>query len=466
MASGPASKVKEPNDWKTVEPNDWQDVTTEESEHTRQLSPSRPLSSSITPQKTSSAIERLLSPSDMTGNDLNTFRGYARTWGEFLKGAGAGIKNFVMTPLPGTSENPVTWNPVKQVKKDVEGMKALLDEAKKDPNYAAGELAGPMLLTHTLTRLFTPAGMAAKLTRGSGGMAEDIEPTMGDLRAVTKDLNPSTLKPFGKPKTVGEFVDHVAAAESKLNREYANALGPHANQPGPITPDGTFPVADAILKLKEKLGNTTAQDKAARAYIDHVASEFEKPLTLDELNRQRIAANGRLYSFENKSDVAQYAAAGSNAGTAVDRAIANTVRDVVYPEMDRLTGKPKGYFRNLQNRVGNLFRLQSDAKEYAGKVHQQSMEQRGRTPMERVHKGAAVSAHGGVHGYLSNLPEMFKPSDPEGRANAAIRSAYGVRQSVQPPPEALSQPVTALITALRKDALKRKLAESALQKQQ
>ena len=436
MATGPAPKSVEPNDWQTVEPNDWQTVPAASVSDAAVRSPAL---------KQPSALDRLLAPSDMRGNDPNTLGGYAKTWVEALKGAGAGIKGLITTPVPGTKDNPINWNPLTQAKKDIGGLKDLYEQFKVNPNYAAGELAGPALLTHTVSRLLSPAGMAAKLTRGTGGMAEDIEPTINELRAATKEVNPKTGKPFGKPATVGDFVDQVSVAEDKLNREYANALGPHASDPGPITPDGKFPVAEAILKLKDKIGDTTPQDKAARSYIDSMASNFQKPLTLDELNRQRIAANGRLYSFENKSDVAQYATAGANSGTAVDRAIANAVRDTVYPEMDKITGKPKGYFRDLQNRVGNLFRLQSDAKEFARGVHQKTMEARGSTPIERIHPGGAVSSRGGIHGYFSNIPAALKSPNPEAGANAAVRSAYGLRQRFQPPPEVMSVPLSALI---------------------
>lgn len=395
-----------------------------------------------------SGIDRMLAPSDMTGNDPNTLKGYLKTWGETLKGAGAGIKSLITTPLPGTDANPINWNPVTQFKKDAAGLGNWYQQFKENPNYAAGEMAGPALLTHTVAKLLTPAGMVAKLTRGTGGMAEDIEPTINDLRSITKDPDPVTGKPFGNPNTVGDFIKQAGAAEDKLNKEYANTLGPHANDPGPITPNGTFPVSDAILKLKDKLGNTTSQDVAARAYIDKVASEFQNPLTLDELNRQRIAANNRLFSFEKKSDVAQYSAAGSNAGTAVDRAIANTVRDVVYPRMDQLAGKPDGYFRDLQNRVGNLFRLQSDAQDFAKSVHQKTMLARGSTPMERVKPGVAGSG-GGVHGYISNIPAMFRAPNPEGAANSAVESAYGIGQRFSPPPPELSLPVASLMAMIR-----------------
>ena len=419
-------------------------LVTEESEHARQLKPA------ISHPALPSALDRLLAPSDMTGNDPNTVKGYLRTWGESLKGAGSGIRKFVIAPAPGMEGNPVIWDPAEQFSRDWKGLKDWYAEAKKNPNYAVGEMVGPALLTHTVSRLLTPAGMASKLTRGTGAMAEDIEPTVDDLRAVTHEVNPKTGTKFGKPDTIGDFAEQSGFAEDTLNKEYANALGPHANDPGPITPDGKFPVAEAIYKLKLKIGTTTPQDKAARAYIDSMASNFEKPLSLDELNRQRIAANGRLYSFENKSDVAQYATAGANSGTAVDRAIANTVRDVVYPEMDRLTGKPSGYFRDLQQRVGNLFRMQSDVKEFAKRLHQETMIGRGSTPLERLHPGAAVSAHGGVHGYVANIPRAIKAPNPEAGANAAIRSAYGWRQRIQPPPEIMSLPLSSLLGVMKR----------------
>lgn len=408
---------------------------TEESEHARQLSPGM-----APPER---PIDRLLAPSDMTGVDPNTLRGYVRTWAETLKGAGRGIADFIASPLPGTKENPIIWNPVTQEKKDLEGLKSAYGEFKVDPNYAAGELAGPALLTHVVSNLITPAGMAAKLTRATGvSDASTIEETVGDLRAAAKTT--------GKPSTLGGFLDGVSHAETNLNSEYSNALGKYAVVRGNLPDvDGKFPLAEAIRKLKEKMPSTTTADRAARDHIDSIASEFEKPIPLGELDLKRMQANGRLFSYEKMNDVAQYSAESRNADIAVDKTVADWVRDNVYPEMDRLTGKPKGYFRNLKQRVGNLMNIESEAKVNAAKLHTAAMREKGMTRWERSKPGATLSERGTVRAYFPNIPAWFKAADPEAAADQAVRSAYGLHQMFTPPPEMLSVPVSSLITAIR-----------------
>jgi hypothetical protein len=410
-------------------------IATEESEHARQLSPgmappSRPL-------------DRLLAPSDMTGNDPNTLRGYLKTWAEFGKGAGRGIADLVASPPPGTKENPVIWNPITQLKKDWQGLKNLHEEYKTNPNYVAGELAGPALLTHAVSQLLTPVGMASKLTRATGvSDASMIEEAVGDLR--------SAAKVSGKPNTLGGFLDNVSLAEKNLNTEYANTLGKYAVVRGNL-PDsnGKFPLSDAIRKLKDRMPKTTTADRAARSHIDAVASEFEKPIPLGELDLKRMQANGRLFSYEKMNDTAQYSAESRNADIAVDKTVADWVRDNVYPEMDHLTGKPQGYFRNLKQRVGNLMNIESETKGNASKLHTSSMRERGMTRWERSKPGATMSEKGSIRAYFPNIPAWFKASDPEAAANNAVRSAYGLHQMFTPPPEMMSVPVANFLAAIR-----------------
>ena len=411
-------------------------LTTEESEHARQLKPAT--INTIAP-----ALDRLLAPSDMTGNDPNTLKGYGKTWGEFLKGAGQGIRNFVATPFPGMDENPVIWNPVEQFKKDWQGVKDAWDEGKKNPNYVAGEITGPILLTHAISSVLEPAGMVAKLTRGTNVTdARMIENTIGDLRMAAKET--------GKPRTVGEFVDSVSYAENKLNNEFADSLGQYAHYKI-NTPDvdGNFPLSQAIKALKEKYPPGTEINNAARRMIDARASEYQRPISLADLNRERINADARRYGLYQQSDVRSYATSTAGPENAVDNTIADWVRNNAYPEMDKLTGKPDGYFRNLQQRVGNLMRIQSETKDNAVKLHTEALKSRGSTRWERARPGTSISQSGAIHTYIPNIPEWLRPSNPEAGANAAIKSAYGIHQKFQMPPETLSLPVSALLGTIR-----------------
>jgi hypothetical protein len=436
------------NDWQTVQPNDWQPVT-EESEHARQLSPG------VAPP--ARPLNRLLAPKNETANpeafDPNTLRGYAARSVEALKGIGGGIVNLIASPPPGTQDNPIIWNPITQAKKDWQGIKEWNELRETNPDYAWGSILGPMLLAHTASSLLEPAGVTAKLARGAGVDPAYIEPVVNDLRAASKGA---------PPKTIGDFIDTAGKAEKTLNDEFDDSLGKYGSYRSNLPDvDGNFPIATAIRMLKDRMPLITDADRAEWNYVNKAASEYEKPITLHELDLKRMQANGRLDAYYNKSDVGQYAAETKNAQILIDKTVANWVRDNVYPDMDQLTGKPPGYFRNLKSRVGNLMNAQSEAKKFAAKVHRESAVERGSTPMERVRPGGAVSMRGGIHGYISNIPQMFRAADPEAEADSAVRAAFGLRQRVSPPPEELSVPVAAIAGATPKGPKTRKLEQDA-----
>jgi hypothetical protein len=397
---------------------------------------------STTAQSPRTGIGRLLTPANEAENlpkyDPNTLRGYGLRTVEALKGMGASVgAMFDPHSIPGTKGNPVIWNPATQVKKDWQGIKDWNDLRKINSDYAWGSVLAPMLLTHTLSSLMEPAGITAKLARGAGVDPAYIEPVVADLREAAKGVKPTTVK---------EFVDVANGAQKTLNDEYGKSLGKFANHKSNLPdPDGRFPISQAIKALKNKMPAITDADRSERSFIDKAASEYEKPITLGELDLKRMQANNRLSAYYDKNDVSQYAAESRNAQIAVDKAVADWVRDNVYPDMDQLTGKQPGYFRNLKSRVGNLMNASSQAIEFATKVHQESAFERGSTPMERIHPGGAISMRGSAHGYISNLPAVLRPPDPEAGANAAVKSAFGLRQQIPPPPEVLSMPLSAII---------------------
>ena len=429
MARGPAPKpIASSGEWETVQqPDEWETVS------------AAPPAKREAKGRAPSRIDSFLAPNPAAGNaDPNTLRGYAAQAGEALKGMGASLKGFVTTPIAGTKGNPIIWNPVTQLKKDWQGVKDWNELRKADSPYAWGAVLAPMLLTHTVSGLLEPAGMTAKLARGAGVDPAYIEPVVADLRAAAKG---------GTPKTVGEFVDLAGKAEKTLNDDFSASLGKFSHYKSNL-PDvnGNFPLSERIKALKNSIPATTAADRAERTFLDQAAAEYQKPVTLGDLDLARKRANARLTAYYDKNDVSQYATETKNAQIGVDKAVADWVRDNVYPEMDQLTGKPPGYFRNLKSRVGNLMNASSQAKEFAAKVHRQSAVERGSTPLERVHPGGAISMRGSAHGYLSNLPAVLRPPNPEAGAGAAVRSAFRLRQRLPAPRkiEPLSLPLSAI----------------------
>ena len=121
MATGPTPKSV----------SDWQTVTTEESEHARQLAPARPL--------LGGTLDRLLAPKYLDRKPENGhFQRLRTTCRGSVARHGAGCTVAVSTPLPGMKDNPVIWNPVTQIKKDFQGLRDWNELRSRDPDYAWG----------------------------------------------------------------------------------------------------------------------------------------------------------------------------------------------------------------------------------------------------------------------------------------------------------------------------------------
>lgn len=406
-------------------------LTTEESEHERQLAPSR-----VKP----SGLAQFLAPADETANpqayDPNTLRGYGARVGQALKSAVSSVVGMVDSPLPGMEGNPIIWNPVTQVKKDVQQFKDWNDLRKKNPDYAWAGILAPMLLTHVIGSLapkLLPVGMGDKLAAGAGVDPADVEPVAADLRAARALPHPDTGKPIGTPNTVQDFADLAYKAEESLNNEYSQALGANAMMKGNLPDvDGNFPLSQAILKLKDKYSPETEWGRNARSLIDKRAAEYQKPISLGNLDLERKNANSRIDNFEASSQIKQASRRIASPDIAVDETIANWVRDTVYPDMDKLTGKPPGYFRQLKSRIGNLMRLQSETEIQAEKVRKSAATSRGTHLLDKLRPGISVGAEGRPHGWLGNVKEAVAPIDRETSADEAVHDAFQWRRRFAP----------------------------------
>jgi hypothetical protein len=341
---------------------------------------------------------------------------------------GAGAKAFVTAPLPGTENNPVIWNPVTQFQKDWQGVKDWNELRKADPDYAWGNMLGGMLVSHTLSKLIggaLPKNMGDKLAAGAHVNPDDVEPVVKDLRAARSF--------WQKPRTVGDFVGLASDAQKNLDTEYANALGKYSVYKGNL-PDanGRFPLSDAILELKDKYPAGTEWGNAARRMLDQRAAEYQRPVSLGDLDLERKNANSRIDAYEAMSQLKQAGKRLSTPEIAVDQTIANWVRDNVYPEMDQLTGKQPGYFRDLKLRVGNLMRLQSDAQQQAEKMSLASGIERGTPKISHARLGASVGPTGEPHGWIGNIASVVHTPDPEAAANTAVSHAFDARRVIAP----------------------------------
>src|SRR5271155_2824436 len=114
--------------------------------------------------------------------------------GNFLRGAGQGISQFVQHPIDSLSQMPalastpppvIYGSPKTQaaasnayqqgIAEQGQGIQEQAKFAKENPMYFAGEIAGPAILTHGITEGFTE-GLPAT-GRGLGRLLEKYKPT-------------------------------------------------------------------------------------------------------------------------------------------------------------------------------------------------------------------------------------------------------------------------------------------------
>lgn len=252
----------------------------------------------------------------------------------------------------------------------------------------------------------------AKLAFGSGkGSTIPIEATRSDLL--------KTVSGSGAPETVRDFLATVNTTKSNLNQEFTNALGPHANQQ--IVP---VDVSRRILDLITPNMQQTAEGRAEAQYIRKAATEFQKPWTLAQLNSERMGRFADLGSYHNKLPVGKYMAERGNVNVAIDKAVNDAIKDTIYPMMDRFTGKPAGFFADLQGRVSNLISLQNSLDKQVNELHDVAMRQKGAPLFSRGRIRANIGESGTPRFWMSNVLSALHAPNDEATANKAIRSAF------------------------------------------
>lgn len=274
-------------------------------------------------------------------------------------------------------------------------------------NITAGLLGGRKALGPSGTKVTN------KLAFASGkGTAEPIGLVKEDLA--------NTIARIGQtPQTVGDFLNVVGQTKTGLNQEYANALGPNANKQ--IMPST---ISQKILDLITPNMKNTALGRSQEGMIKRAAADFQKPWTLGELDAERMDANGRLNAYEKKNLADQYASTKSNRSQAIDKAIADGVRETVYPMMDQISGKGQGYFAGLKGRIGNLIQLESNATDHVQNLTDASARMQGAPRLSRAKIGTTVGSSGEPRSWVGNILSVIHTPDPVAASNAAVRSAY------------------------------------------
>lgn len=314
-------------------------------------------------------------------------------------------------------------------------------EMREHPVRTIASMAAPMIAGEAIVR---GGGKVVDAVRGRGDPVSRLAYASGKGSAdLVKQTLPEVSKiaqAEGEPHTVGEYLDTVQKAKTNLNEEYSHAIEPYEQKVV-----STRPIVQKIRNLITSNMLKTASGKAEARSILRAAKDFDKPWTLKELDQERMDANARLTTYESKSPVDQYSTLKKSRSVAIDKAIADGVRENVYPLMDQLTGQPPGYFAELKQKIGNLLNLHSLVDEQVKSLRDTSARTRGAPILDRLNVRASVNSSGRPHGYLAGAKEALFPRNPEKLANKAVSNAFKSKKG--PAPRLRDMPLEAIIGA-------------------
>ena len=327
---------------------------------------------------------------------------------------------------------------------------------------SAGAAAGGGLgedLRQSLTEKLHPEDTPATAKEAIGGMAKEafgqglgeatgqalgrwfrptLESTMSKI-FYSADLAPRTELDFVMPeiqaaersqpvKTVGDFVKVVGEAKTKIGNEVDTALRNEVNVGSNMVPLSSVqtdvtPIADEIQKVAvAHPSDALANPGKIKAVKDRIKTLYSTPKTYHWLNDRRIVLNdelNRFYSLKTPADKSLYLS--QHPHFEIDKAEADAIRDVVYPQMDKAAGKPPGYFASLQRKRGTLKSIESQAQEQVDDLAARSRKARGAPMTDPIRAYGSSSGHGG---FTTRLGALLGPTNPAKPANRQMARAF------------------------------------------
>jgi hypothetical protein len=294
---------------------------------------------------------------------------------------------------------------------------ALKGLALEGAGQAVGEATG-----QTLGRWFRPnlESSISKLWFAADlGPKTDLDAVMPEIMAAEK-TNPA--------KTVGDFVNVVDGAKKKIALEVDTALKNQVSVGGKMVPLGSAqadvtPIADDIWKVATAHpSDALANPAKAAAVKNRVAKLYSTPKSYAWLTDRRTQLNkelNRFYALKTPGDQAIYLS--QHPDFEIDKAEADAIRDVVYPQMDKAAGKPAGYFANLQRKRGALMSIEDQTQEHVDALAAKSRKVKGAPMTDPLRAYGSSSGHGG---FTTRVGALLGPPNPEKAANKQVARAF------------------------------------------
>ena len=302
----------------------------------------------------------------------------------------------------------------------------------KDVLREAAMQAGSELVISKLAKALRPT-MDKSIDKivAAGGLGptdtKGIESVMSDLVKAEKKAGNQVL-------TIGDFHTLLNTTKREIGNEVDLAMAQKVNRNGQMIPLGnakanTNPVFTRIHDLlaahPSEASGAVADNPVKRKAIEHRALQYAMPRTFRELTDRRIILNNRLAAMYDLPKGEQRAFLLGHPELEIDKAEADAIRDVIYPEMDIASGRPLGTTEALQKKRGAIMSLENAFETRIGKLHADTRDIAGHSWWERGN----VSTYGTTSGKpgiaLHRLGSLVHKPNPEANASAKVARAFG-----------------------------------------
>jgi hypothetical protein len=276
--------------------------------------------------------------------------------------------------------------------------------------------------------------IAKEATVGTGKSAYK---SGGTLEKVINDV--METEKAGKPAvTVRDLYDNINDLKKDIGTQVDEKMNLPVRQGKAIVPlkdvaPNPTPLADLINNFATKdegivhRASLTGRDPsvtAAKKYLqmvkDRALTFQQKPWTYGQLAKERIRIGNELNDYYSLTPDGKRLFLSTHPLFEVDKSIADYIRKVTYPEMDRLSGQPLGTTAELQGKRGALISLENQLLDNMEKIYTESRQ--GATKGMNIGGYATPS---GVGVGLHRLPMKLGANDVESQANTKVARAFG-----------------------------------------
>lgn len=217
-------------------------------------------------------------------------------------------------------------------------------------------------------------------------------------------------------KDIGQQVDSAYAQRIKQGNQWVSLGNAQAS---------TVDIARRLDNVIHDLSLNPDLNAAAIRQVKRIRLQALKPRTYSQLADWRIALNNEIENFYSLNPGVKRGALSANPELLAKKEVADAIRDITYPQMDRASGHPIGTTRALQTKRGIAMDLQNQVLEHRQKLLTKSAIARGESPLKRGRFTTYMTPGGHPHSVIHRVASVVHAPDVLSDADKRAAAAFG-----------------------------------------